>query len=190
MVLALWCLANQLEVHRRVLDQPRPRIPMISEKLCSKCGQLGKFGPDRRARDGLQSSCLECYRQFDRQRYRENRERNRNVRTRAKQYWQSLPEHVRRARGRANFLRNNHGITPGDFDAMMKQQGGVCAICSRPPSGKTRRTSVLQVDHDHDTGKIRGLLCDTCNTALGRLGDNAEGIRRVLEYLLRSESEQ
>jgi Recombination endonuclease VII len=53
------------------------------------------------------------------------------------------------------------GITDADYEALLAAQGGGCAICGNPP--KTRR---LHVDHDHKTGKVRGLLCHRCNRAL------------------------
>lgn len=71
---------------------------------------------------------------------------------------------------------------------MAAKQDGRCAICRRPPSGTTKRQRFLQVDHDHATGTIRGLLCNECNTAIGRLGDNVEGLLRALRYLTRSAS--
>lgn len=55
-------------------------------------------------------------------------------------------------------------LTEADYDRMLKQQKGRCAICRRPP--RTRR---LDVDHDHKTGRIRGLLCSNCNRFFGRL---------------------
>ena len=57
--------------------------------------------------------------------------------------------------------RRQLGLSVEDYDAMLAAQGGVCAICGNPP--KTRR---LDVDHDHKTGKVRGLLCHRCNRAL------------------------
>jgi hypothetical protein len=59
----------------------------------------------------------------------------------------------------------DHGITLADYEAMLARQGGGCATCGRKPeSGKN-----LHVDHDHQTGKIRGLLCIGCNLAIGYL---------------------
>lgn len=58
-------------------------------------------------------------------------------------------------------LRNRYGITTDQYDDMLAAQGGTCAICGRPP--KNRR---LYVDHDHDNGRVRGLLCASCNSSL------------------------
>ena len=57
--------------------------------------------------------------------------------------------------------RRELGVTVEDYDRLLAAQGGGCAICGNPP--KTRR---LDVDHDHRTGKVRGLLCHRCNRAL------------------------
>ena len=58
-----------------------------------------------------------------------------------------------------------YGITIDDYYRMFDEQGGVCAVCFRPPNAGRR----MAVDHDHNTGAIRGLLCNSCNLALGHL---------------------
>lgn len=73
------------------------------------------------------------------------------------------------------------GITPEQYEAMLKAQDGVCATCSKPC--KTNRW--LCVDHDHDTGMIRGLLCSKCNTAIGLLNDDVDIMCNVLDYMLK-----
>lgn len=60
-----------------------------------------------------------------------------------------------------------YGITVQDYDRMLTRQRGVCAICLKPEKNR-----MLAVDHDHDTGRVRGLLCTTCNNALGWLERN------------------
>jgi hypothetical protein len=64
------------------------------------------------------------------------------------------------------------------YEALLDVQRGVCALCMRPPV-KNR----LAVDHDHETGRIRGLLCAPCNKALGILGDSTAALLRAVEYL-------
>jgi hypothetical protein len=77
-----------------------------------------------------------------------------------------------------------YGMTPQEYDARWKAQGGLCAACGRPERRTFRgRLYMLSVDHDHETGTVRGLLCHDCNLALGRLGDNTEGVRKMLHYL-------
>jgi hypothetical protein len=76
-------------------------------------------------------------------------------------------------------LRRYYGITKAQYDALLEAQGGVCALCLRPP-GKRR----LNVDHDHETGRVRGLLCTICNRILGWI--EQEGfLERALPYLQR-----
>ena len=67
------------------------------------------------------------------------------------------------------------------YEERLAAQRGVCAICSGSPNG---RWNILCVDHDHATGRNRGLLCDSCNRGLGFLGDNVEEISRALNYLI------
>jgi hypothetical protein len=73
---------------------------------------------------------------------------------------------------RARVLRYSYGITPQDVVDMAKAQRYRCQIC--------RRKCRLVVDHDHKTGKVRGLLCTPCNTSLGRLENN---MKRTVKYL-------
>lgn len=72
----------------------------------------------------------------------------------------------------------NFGMTVEQYDAMLASQGGKCKGCNRPPTKKR-----LAVDHDHRTGRVRGLLCWACNRALGYLRDNAQTARNLAEYL-------
>lgn len=73
-----------------------------------------------------------------------------------------------------------YGINPDDYDRINDRQGGYCAICVRA-NGKTRR---LCVDHDHQTGKVRGLLCRPCNDLLGHARDNPAFFDRAKNYLI------
>jgi hypothetical protein len=82
-------------------------------------------------------------------------------------------------RHRKSMLMRNFGLTEIEYQQMFDAQGGLCAICAR--SWKTR---MLAVDHDHETGKIRGLLCGRCNGQLGWL-ENNEWINAAKAYLAR-----
>lgn len=83
-------------------------------------------------------------------------------------------------KNRAMRLRR-YGLTTETHDAIAERQGWVCAICHKKPP------QVFDVDHDHKTGKVRGLLCHRCNTMLGAFGDDAELIAttmtRAISYL-------
>ena len=87
---------------------------------------------------------------------------------------------LRRERTRWSNLAHRLGITGARYDAMLAAQGGVCAICGCPPSGKRRH---LAVDHDHVTGNVRGLLCTKCNTVLGHADDKKEILVAAIAYL-------
>ena len=81
---------------------------------------------------------------------------------------------------REQQLNRNYGITEEEYNQMFKAQNGNCAICSRNQSEfKTR----LAVDHNHETGDIRSLLCANCNLMLGYAKDNAENLAKGIEYL-------
>lgn len=83
------------------------------------------------------------------------------------------PDYDRRRKYQAKY-----GITLEDYEAMMATQGGVCAICEASPG--LRR---LNVDHDHETGAIRGLLCEICNRALGGFKDDPDLLSAAARYL-------
>lgn len=72
---------------------------------------------------------------------------------------------------RASHLKTKWGMTTEDYKRMLDRQDGVCAICHKPPLN-----NALAIDHDHDTGKIRGLLCSRCNSALGWLETREDSI--------------
>jgi hypothetical protein len=76
-------------------------------------------------------------------------------------------------------LKHKYGISEDKFNLMLKEQGGVCAICENTCSINER----LSVDHDHKTGKVRGLLCQACNTAIGKFNDDIERIHKAIRYL-------
>jgi hypothetical protein len=80
---------------------------------------------------------------------------------------------------RAYFWRKaGHNLTEDQYWVLFKTQNGVCAVCGEPPNTKR-----LAVDHDHQTGEIRGLLCMHCNTALGKMRDSPDLLRKLLGYL-------
>lgn len=80
-------------------------------------------------------------------------------------------------------LRKTHGISLEQFRAVSESQGNVCKIC-----GGTPKTKRLHVDHCHTTNKIRGLLCERCNMALGLFDDDVERIHRAAEYVAKSDT--
>jgi hypothetical protein len=85
---------------------------------------------------------------------------------------------------REKELRKSFDIGLSDFDRMLAEQNGVCAICERPERAERNGKSLaLAVDHCHTTKKIRGVLCGNCNKALGKFEDNPDFLRNALVYL-------
>lgn len=146
-------------------------------KLCKDCGEtkpLEDFYRSQRSKDGRQYHCKLCGNRKRREWARANPERNAE--------WKKPESPERRAAKRFSRFR----MTVDDYHEMLTRQGGVCAVCARPP-GRHR----LQVDHDHaccDTrytcGKcVRGLLCFNCNAALGHVQDDKERLMSLINYL-------
>ena len=81
---------------------------------------------------------------------------------------------------RRNDLRRKYGITEDDYDEMYRAQRGCCSICGAHQSTLNRR---LSVDHDHDSGDVRALLCGHCNRGIGLLGDDPKTVQRAADYL-------
>jgi hypothetical protein len=73
----------------------------------------------------------------------------------------------------------HYGMTISDYDNMLKKQKGVCFICQKPP----KKGKSLHVDHDHNTGYVRGLLCFRCNFGLSYFNEDKEIVKRVYDYM-------
>lgn len=81
---------------------------------------------------------------------------------------------------RKDSLRRNYGITPEDYNVLLREQNSCCAICGRHETEFARR---LHIDHCHDTNIIRGLLCVNCNVGIGKLGDTVEALAKAIIYI-------
>lgn len=105
--------------------------------------------------------------------WRERRSQNVEVR-------QAHSATVRRSR-----LLSDYGITSSDYDQMLSAQNGRCKLCGTSDKGRSDRYKYWNVDHSHKTGKVRGLLCHTCNISVGKLEALAEriGLPSILEYI-------
>ena len=122
----------------------------------------------------------------DRARYQDDPERKAATKARAKAHYESNREEQiarKTAWNRANpaarrrvHLKAKYGITPEDYNSMYAEQEGRCGICRDAHS-------LLVVDHDHETGRIRGLLCRKCNAAIGQLKDDPALLWRALAWL-------
>jgi len=90
--------------------------------------------------------------------------------------------HVRKE----HYLRKLYGVGLAEYERLLAAQDGVCAICKRPETAINPRTGepfLLAVDHDHTTGKIRGLLCMKENRGLGLFDDSIDRLRAAIAYL-------
>jgi hypothetical protein len=94
--------------------------------------------------------------------------------TSAKWYFDNLDK------AKANHLRNKFGITVEEYNKLLLEQDGKCAICGKSQAEFNRS---FCVDHDHNTGKVRGLLCDNCNKALGCFYDDINIIKAAYNYI-------
>ena len=136
-------------------------------KVCSSCDlnkSLDMFEKDKRYRSGYRSQCVQC-------RY--------------------VNQNTSRT---ANYLKRKYGITEQEYQDKLNSQGHVCDICKLPETRIVKRKSKkykspvlprLAVDHNHQTGEIRGLLCAKCNIALGHLQDDIKNLESAIEYLKR-----
>lgn len=137
------------------------------ERTCVRCSEMIPEGVRK---------CQECNRRYTR------------ARRRTPEHQAYMREYNKRNRSktRSRHLQNRYGITLEEFNAMFAEQDGLCAVCRKPETAKwmgTDRTRPLSVDHCHETGKVRGLLCHSCNRILGLLNDDPDRLRRALAYL-------
>ena len=147
-------------------------------KQCSKCKELKEdfeFYKSSQSKDGLFSFCKSCTK-IQQQKYREgNREA---LLAKARIYDAKHKNMHRNAQ-----LKGRYGFSLEEHDIMLEEQNGCCAICQRSIANLPRPPSV---DHDHETGKVRGLLCQSCNSGLANFKDNIESLKFAIEYLIRS----
>lgn len=155
-------------------------------RTCTKCGVEKPIDQFRVDRGHVRGDCRECERKFRLAYYAEHRERF----AAASRKWSKTHPEQRNATKRAWYARNKehqkrvvrlrmYGITADKYQELFTQQGGVCAVCRKPCiTGR-----MLAVDHCHKTGKIRGLLCSPCNSALGFVKDDLTRLEALVSYL-------
>ena len=144
-------------------------------KQCTKCKQSMPPTPeyyyrDKSKSDGLSSRCKECaFYSVREQKLAANRAYSRTEKGRQVSR-ESARRHRASGKYKDNVLRREYGITLDDYNERVEEQRGLCLLCGKPetlvdkPTGKIKS---LHVDHDHETGKVRGLLCGRCNRVLG-----------------------
>lgn len=127
------------------------------KKVCRGCNKeknLGLFYEKKGGRLGVTGRCRECYKRY--------REANSHMVARSK-------------------TLSLYKITKEQYDRLHEESNGLCAICNQPqPPGRFKR---LCVDHDHETMKIRGLLCTNCNTGLGKFKDSFVLLESAADYV-------
>ncbi len=133
-------------------------------KTCAKCGavkSLDEFHRNANRPSGRGSWCRSC------------------VATNGRRWREANPERKRAASRRAQLRK--YGLTLADYDRMLIDQGGGCWVCEAEPGDRRNHGYTnLAVDHDHDTGAVRGLLCHMCNRALGLIEGHTA---RMAEYI-------
>jgi len=132
--------------------------------ICKETMLITKMIKDKKSKTGYGKRCKNCRREQQRRRIEEN------------------PEHYE-AIWRRQHLKNRYGITPEDYEVMLKEQKGKCAICDRHGQSPGNKR-LLDVDHCHKTGKIRGLLCNRCNQSMGKVKDDIDLLKKFLAYLI------
>lgn len=156
------------------------------QKSCSQCGALksySDFNSKKNSRDKLRSECKACCL------VNSNRWKNNNTDKSKASYKKWREKNIDRERAvKREYAKNNvwaarnrelkrqYGISYATFNIMRVGQLGLCLICKEP-------TEKLVVDHCHETGHVRGLLCGKCNSAIGLFKDNIENLKRAVEYL-------
>lgn len=113
--------------------------------------------------------------------YKHHEENKLNSAKYAKEWRQNNPEKRKTIKRRHDLKK--YGITEEQYEDMVLHQLGVCAICEKEQKDNSRR---LDIDHCHKTGKVRGLLCSKCNTALGLLNEELELFNKAVNYLRKS----
>lgn len=143
---------------------------MAELKLCryDNCESAGRplpvteFYPARKKSGGLQIWCKQCQKRVAKKWQKDNSERFKVTTTRWRQ---------------ANVGRK-FGLAAGEYDRLLAAQDSKCAICDQPPSGRR-----LAVDHCHETGKVRQLLCGSCNRGIGMFKHDAGLLLKAVAYL-------
>ena len=135
-------------------------------KHCNKCGEPLVVEKTWRKADAknYMYTCIDCKNDYERSR---------------------IDNDAEKLRRREKKLVRDFGITLADYYRIMEEQSGRCCICDVHQIELSRP---FAVDHSHETGQIRGLLCFDCNTSIGKLGDNVAGLERALNYLKRNEN--
>lgn len=164
---------------------------MSASKPCRICGTekpLDEFYRSSGMRDGNRHDCKDCNKAEKRRRYAADPDKYIAM---VKRWQQANPERVNENHRRNNarperkralrdgYYRRTFGISADEFDGLLSAQGGGCAICGVTP----KRAASLHLDHCHATGRLRGILCLSCNQALGHFRDDPALLEKAARYL-------
>lgn len=133
-----------------------------------KCFSIDKY------HNRLFSWCKSCRNEKNKKWMHDNKDK---IKANKKEKYQENKEKVR-----WQIVKRKYGISENDYLEMLKQQKNGCAICGTMDA-KHWETNNLLIDHCHNTGKVRGLLCNRCNTTLGLVNDDIKILKRMITYL-------
>jgi hypothetical protein len=149
--------------------------------VCGETKDLTHFRPE-----GKQCRiCRAAYKKAHRPKYSELTEEQKQKRRAATENWRLRNPEVAFEKARNKEYKKKYGITLEQYNELLVNQNNGCAICAKPCATGNN----LAVDHDHETGKVRALLCKNCNTAIGLLGEDTDRMTKAIEYL-KSHSER
>lgn len=144
----------------------------MTTKICGNCGyekDVAEFSAASTTFDRLASRCKQCVREDWQKWYYSDEERNRarNAAANRKNYYAGSVSQRRRLQ--------RYGLSAEDYEIMMKRCKGFCEICKAEPA--------TDIDHCHNSDKVRGLLCGACNRSLGGFKDNVQTLLNAAEYV-------
>lgn len=149
-------------------------------KVCNSCKiekKYSEYNKDRSISDGYENRCRDCRSSRKKELYQNRLEHFRNKsKINARIFRKENPGYQRQY-----DLKRIYGITTDDYNTMLKEQNNCCSLC-KTDNPKTK-SNVFVVDHCHSSGKVRALLCSTCNAGLGAFYDNTELLTKAIEYL-------
>jgi hypothetical protein len=157
-------------------------------KKCNRCKlekELIEFGKDKSQRDGVNRKCKKCNCEAQQLRKEEKAAYDKVYRVENKEKLTLREQNRDKEKLRLYKLKTKFALSKEDEEKMLLAQDHKCAICKKPEwvvvRGKVKR---LAVDHDKKTGKVRGLLCNNCNRALGMLYENITTLKNMISYII------
>lgn len=148
----------------------------METKKCTKCKlekDFSEFNKMKHGKFGLRSTCKVCQNEDFKQYY----VKNKAFVDAKNQEWERTPKG--KLAKRFYYVKRMYGLTKDEWLTLLDNQNHCCAICSEHSDD----LGFFHTDHDHITGKVRGLLCKNCNTVLGHAKDNVEILRKAIDYL-------